>query len=115
MSSQWTRTGRTRVTTLPRLWRASLLGLQCEFEDYSYYNNGNRPKRWEIADVAFLTESKGLDPRKDQCLIRYRSAKVGFFRNEWIVMQVCDDPESNVWRDARVEDLGDLVPLGGNK
>lgn len=107
MSGNWIRTGKTRVCLVPRRWRTPLVGLQVEYENSSYYND--RPKMWERAGLSVLTEIKGLDPRKAPSTIRYRAHKRGLiFREYWLVMQVCDDPDAGLWRDAQVEDLGDI-------
>lgn len=111
MSGNWERTGKTRVSAVTRWFRRPLVGLQVEYVDASYYNNGNRPTMWETASLEALTTKTGIDPRKGPSTIRYRAHKkrwLFIFYEQWLVMQVCDDPENNVWRDARVEDLGDI-------
>ena len=109
MSAKWVLTGKTRVCMVTRWFRTPLIGLQVEYVNDAYYDNGNRPKLWEASGVSALTEVKGLDPRKTSATVRYRAHKKGIiFRCLWLVMQVCEDPENNKWRDARVEDLGDI-------
>ena len=111
MSAKWTRTGKTRLFMVSRWFRRPLVGLQVEFVDESYYDNGRRPTTWESAGLSDLTATKGIDPRGPQSSIRYRAHKTGVWRNLWLVMQVCDDPDANKWRDARVEDLGDFAQV----
>lgn len=101
---------------VPRRFRVPLVGLQVEYENTTYYNDGNRPRMWERAGLSDLTEIKGLDPRKPAGTIRYRAHKRGLIFSEyWLVMQVCDDPDTNKWRDALAEDLGDLAQIGLGK
>lgn len=106
MSAKWERSGRTRLTMVSRLFRCPLIGLEVEWEDRSYYNN--YPTTWNPAGVESLTVIKGLFNTNPSANIRYRAHKAGLLRQVWLVMQICINQETDVWRDAKVEDLGDL-------
>lgn len=110
---KWYQTGRTRLTVLNRLFGKPLMSLEAEWENHAYYDNGYRPKEWRVASLEVLTAMHGLDSRQTPTGVRYRVHKKGLFRNTYLVMQVLVDPENGTWRDAHVEDLGDIAHMGG--
>lgn len=109
---KWKLTGRTRLCLVTRWFRRPLVGLEAEWENTTYYNDSNRPREWESAKLESLTKLSGLDHRTPSTTIRYRAHKQGLFNTLWLVLQVCDDPDTGKWRDARVEDLGNVAAQG---
>lgn len=108
--SDWKETGVTRLGLLPRRFRHPLIIIEAEWADKSYY--GEQPRQWLPASLRMFTKQDGYaDPREKYTGVRYRAKTSGiFFRDVVLVMQVCTDKETDTWRDARAEDLGDFRP-----